>query len=144
MSDARDPETEQKLPIPTGKTIHLASRIYAQGAVRALCHRGYRLINLSVASWTHREEAVTCAKCLADMARRKRQRGSVVISLMLLGAIAGICTGWLALVGSDFPPPLRPYPVAAGNDPDPPPRRSDWKLQRRCMREYRRTKRPTN
>lgn len=72
------------------------------------------------------------------------QRGSVVLPLMLLSAVVSVCLSWLAVDGTDHPPPLRPYPVATGNDPDPPPRRSDWMLQRECMREYRRTKRPTN
>lgn len=73
--------------------------------------------------------------------RCEHQRGSVVLSLMLRGAIAGICLGWLALDGTDHPPPqIRPYPIEAGNDPDPPadPRWLARLRQRECMNEYRR------
>ena len=45
------------------KVVHMAHQIRGDGAVKALCFRGNRPINLRLASWTNRAEAVTCKKC---------------------------------------------------------------------------------
>ena len=45
------------------KVVHMAHQIRGDGAVKALCFRGNRPINMRVASWTNRAEAVTCKKC---------------------------------------------------------------------------------
>ena len=50
---------------PRAKIVHRASRIRSDGAVSALCFARPRPINLNVASWTNRDEAVTCKKCIA-------------------------------------------------------------------------------
>lgn len=45
--------------------IHMAKLISANGNVSPLCAKRPRAINLKVASWTNRPEAVTCPKCIA-------------------------------------------------------------------------------
>lgn len=69
---------------PYARTIHMAHLVRKQGVVRehdgpwketgpkeddsgvsALCFKRPRAINLRVASWSNRVEAVTCKKCLA-------------------------------------------------------------------------------
>jgi len=47
------------------KPVHFAKQIRDDGAVSPLCARKPRSINLQAATWTIRQEAVTCAKCLA-------------------------------------------------------------------------------
>jgi hypothetical protein len=49
------------------KRYHRASGFREDGAVSSLCSPT-RAINLRVASWTIRDEAVTCPKCKARMA----------------------------------------------------------------------------
>lgn len=49
------------------KTYHMAHEIKDGGAVSALCFKKPRPINLKVACWTIRPEAVTCKKCLQLM-----------------------------------------------------------------------------
>ncbi len=49
------------------KKYHKAARFGGGGRVSALCSRRPRAINLTKASWTLRDEAVTCKKCLAIM-----------------------------------------------------------------------------
>lgn len=46
---------------------HKASMIHPNGGVSALCFSRPLAINLRKASWTIRNEAVTCTKCLALM-----------------------------------------------------------------------------
>ena len=46
------------------KKIHRAALIAPTGAVSARCFRRPRAIRLSQASWTIRDEAVTCKRCL--------------------------------------------------------------------------------
>jgi hypothetical protein len=46
------------------KVVHRAKQIRGDGAVSALCFRGPRPIDLSRASWTTRDAAVTCKNCL--------------------------------------------------------------------------------
>jgi hypothetical protein len=48
--------------------IHRASKVGHDGRVSALCFMSPRAINLRKASWTLRNEAVTCAGCLAIIA----------------------------------------------------------------------------
>lgn len=54
---------------PKPKIYHRAYLMSAQG-VSALCFRRPRSIDLRRATWTNRDEAVTCKKCLAIIARR--------------------------------------------------------------------------
>lgn len=53
------------------KTYHRASLINEEGKVSALCFTTARPIDLGKASWTNRDEAVTCRKCLALIGARK-------------------------------------------------------------------------
>jgi hypothetical protein len=53
------------------KTYHRASLINEKGKVSALCFSTARAIDLGKASWTNRDEAVTCRKCLALIAARE-------------------------------------------------------------------------
>lgn len=45
------------------KTVHKASLVREDGAVSPLCAKSPRPIDLSRATWTLREEAVTCKRC---------------------------------------------------------------------------------
>jgi len=45
------------------KKVHMAKHIREDGMVSPLCAVSPRAINLSVATWTNRESAVTCKKC---------------------------------------------------------------------------------
>ena len=47
------------------KKYHLAKYVNKNGCVSSLCFAKPRPINLDVALWTNRPEAVTCPKCLA-------------------------------------------------------------------------------
>jgi hypothetical protein len=47
------------------KPYHKGARMNQKGGVSALCFKKPRAINLSQASWTTKDEAVTCKKCLA-------------------------------------------------------------------------------
>lgn len=47
------------------KIYHRASKINENGEVSALCFVKPRAINLFKASWTMRDEVVTCKKCLS-------------------------------------------------------------------------------
>lgn len=51
------------------KKYHFASKVNQHGGVSALCYSKPRSICLSNASWTIREEAVTCKKCLRLMSK---------------------------------------------------------------------------
>lgn len=46
---------------------HFACNVNEDGDVAALCFRRPRAINLRVASWTIRTEAVTCPRCRARL-----------------------------------------------------------------------------
>ena len=50
-------------PAPKQKVYHFAAKITERGDVSALCFKTPHAINLKVASWTNRHEAVTCQKC---------------------------------------------------------------------------------
>lgn len=59
--------TDQKTtsrPAPKSRVYHRAKGIREDGAVSALCFKIPRAINLKAASWTIRDEAVTCPLCL--------------------------------------------------------------------------------
>lgn len=45
------------------KTVHMAYLMNDKGGVSALCYASPRAISLARATWTNREEAVTCGKC---------------------------------------------------------------------------------
>jgi hypothetical protein len=51
------------------RRIHLATLIDERGKVSALCFRSPRAINLKRATWTIRDDAVTCPKCLDKMGK---------------------------------------------------------------------------
>jgi hypothetical protein len=51
----------------SAKLIHRANKVNNRGDASALCYLTPRPINLRVASWTIRDEAVTCPKCKALM-----------------------------------------------------------------------------
>jgi hypothetical protein len=48
---------------PLRKTIHRGAMIRADGAVSAACFKRPHPVDLARASWTIRNEAVTCARC---------------------------------------------------------------------------------
>ena len=50
-------------PAPREKVYHYAAHFRDDGAVSALCFEKPKAINLKVACWTIREDAVTCQKC---------------------------------------------------------------------------------
>ena len=52
------------------KVRHRAGLMRDDGAVSALCFKTPHAINLKRATWTNRDEAVTCQKCLAVIARK--------------------------------------------------------------------------
>lgn len=54
---------------------HRAVGINNRGSVTALCFRSPRAINLKVATWTNRDEAVTCPKCLALLHEYRASKG---------------------------------------------------------------------
>lgn len=56
------------------KPIHLAGLMNDRGGVSAVCFKKPRSINLIRASWTLRESAVTCKKCLAAINQQKASR----------------------------------------------------------------------
>ena len=52
------------------KPVHRAAMVNQAGGMSALCFAKPRAINLRLATWTIRDEAVTCAKCKRAMAVR--------------------------------------------------------------------------
>lgn len=59
---------------PKVRIYHLAHLIHNGGEmVSPLCAKVPTAINLDRAYWTLREEAVTCKKCLAAIAARKKE-----------------------------------------------------------------------
>lgn len=50
------------------RTVHLGTHVNAAGGVKALCYGVPRSIDLTRATWTNRQEAVTCPKCLRIIA----------------------------------------------------------------------------
>jgi hypothetical protein len=56
------------------KTIHMAALISPDGKVAALCAGTIapRPINLRKASWTNREQAVTCPGCKAALTLKRK------------------------------------------------------------------------
>jgi hypothetical protein len=70
MSDAKPAENTTLGPAPRRRVIHRAAKINEQGGVSARCFKRPRAIDLRRASWTIRDEAVTCPKCAALIVRR--------------------------------------------------------------------------
>lgn len=56
------------------KVYHRAKSIRGDGAVSALCFKRPRAINLAVASWVMRDDAVTCPKCQELMAQAAKDK----------------------------------------------------------------------
>lgn len=56
---------------PKKRTVHRADKIRSDGAVSALCFSAPRAIDLGRATWTNRDEAVTCPKCLRILEAKK-------------------------------------------------------------------------
>ena len=54
----------------SNKLVHRAAMLDEFGNASALCFAKPRAINLRIASWTIRDEAVTCEKCKRAMASR--------------------------------------------------------------------------
>lgn len=50
---------------PRRRIYHRAAKTRADGAVSALCFNPPRAIDMKRSTWTLRDEAVTCLKCLA-------------------------------------------------------------------------------
>lgn len=66
-------------PYHDRKVYHKADLINKRtGAVSALCFAKPRSINLEVAAWTIRDEAVTCPKCLEMLNAGKPAEGALV------------------------------------------------------------------
>ena len=61
----RSPNRNREHRTPAERIIHRAQFIADDGGVSALCFSSPRAINLRVASWTIRSEAVTCRRCIA-------------------------------------------------------------------------------
>ena len=57
------------------KVYHRAEKLRGDGAVSALCFSSPRAIDLRKASWTNRDEAVTCPKCKAAMLKAAEVSG---------------------------------------------------------------------
>ena len=57
-------------PYRDSKKVHRAAGMRSDGAVSALCFKRRRPINLDVASWTNRDDAVTCLKCMRILKAR--------------------------------------------------------------------------
>lgn len=53
----------------SGRIYHRGSLINPRGGVSALCFAKPRAIDMKRATWTNRDEAVTCPKCLALIKR---------------------------------------------------------------------------
>ena len=53
------------------KIYHKANKRSQTGGVSALCFKTPRSINMNRATWTFRDEAVTCKKCLKKIRREK-------------------------------------------------------------------------
>jgi len=58
-------ETKHTPMILRAKIYHKAALINEMGDVSALCSKTPRPINLKQATWTSRDEAVTCPRCRA-------------------------------------------------------------------------------
>lgn len=50
------------------KTVHRAVENINSGYVSALCFKRPRRIDINKSVWTYRDEDVSCAKCLAEIA----------------------------------------------------------------------------
>lgn len=64
MSDVQCP------PLPPTRMYHRGAQIDHRGRVSALCFSPARAIDMKRATWTMRDEAVTCPKCRALIAAR--------------------------------------------------------------------------
>ena len=53
------------------KIVHRAKMVNARGNVSPLCAKVPRSINLRKATWTNRDDAVTCPRCLAAIRARR-------------------------------------------------------------------------
>lgn len=56
------------------KAVHRGKFVDDDGHVSALCYARPRAIDLSKATWTNRDEAVTCTRCLTLMDARRRAK----------------------------------------------------------------------
>lgn len=54
----------------SGRVYHRAHLIDDEGNVSALCFKKPRAIDMRLATWTNRDEAVTCKKCKACIIAR--------------------------------------------------------------------------
>lgn len=54
------------------RIIHKAGKINQRGGVSAICFKSPRAINMKIASWVMRDEAVTCPNCLLKIKELKK------------------------------------------------------------------------
>jgi hypothetical protein len=59
-------------PMLRQKVYHRASLVNENGDMSALCFKSPRAIDLSKATWTIRDDAVTCPKCRAAIRRKAK------------------------------------------------------------------------
>lgn len=59
------------------RVYHFAAKVRADGAMSALCYRRPRPIDLRLALWTIRREAVTCPKCKALLEANNMAEGAI-------------------------------------------------------------------
>lgn len=60
----------EKKKQPRRRIVHRAKHIRGDGAASALCFKRTKAIDMIRATWTTRDEAVTCPKCRKAMANR--------------------------------------------------------------------------
>jgi hypothetical protein len=74
MTFARINRLERKIrkddPYSDRKKYHMVDKVNPRGDISALCFRKPHPIDLKIALWTIRKEAVTCEACLQKLKRR--------------------------------------------------------------------------
>ena len=61
-------------PLPPTRMYHRADKIDSRGRVSALCFARPRAIDMTRASWTISDDAVTCHKCRSIIAAREGEQ----------------------------------------------------------------------
>lgn len=59
-----------------GKPVHRAKHLGPSGQVSPLCAKTLRALDLTRATWTLRDDAVTCPRCLAALAAAPARGGT--------------------------------------------------------------------
>ncbi len=60
------------------KIVHRAKHLHPDGSVSPLCATSTRAINTRRASWTLRDDAVTCKRCLSCLKTKRRVGVNVI------------------------------------------------------------------